>query len=379
MAISAFASLSWWLSTACSSLHVASLRSGPGDPCWLERVGGLGGDGRVREVGDSGGASAAGGVSACVAILAGSIAALRLCSSAFSEAATLLRGSLRPSSLAQRPPLLLRPLTARSLHFIAPSPQLARPPLSHARWIRPNPLARSFISSRSLSTTPDPSQPPPTDPKPSAPLSSLLGANKQERRENIYTIPNALTVGRIIACPAIGYYILKGDLATATGLLFVAGVSDLLDGWLARRFNMGSVLGSILDPAADKLLMTTMVITLAMRDMLPLPLAVLILGRDIALSISAFYFRYASLPPPKTFARYWDFSIPSASVHPTTISKYNTFLQLLLVGASTVAPLVPWDVSTPLTALQWIVAGTTVWSGLSYVGAGSSAAVKYIK
>ncbi|BGP07630.1 hypothetical protein JCM10049v2_003470 [Rhodotorula toruloides] len=292
---------------------------------------------------------------------------------------TILRGSLRPDAFAQRPPLLLRPLTTRSLHFISPSPQLARPPLSHARWARPNPLDRYILPTRLLSTTPDPSQPPPSDSKPSAPLSSLLGSNKQERRENIYTIPNALTVGRIIACPAIGYYILKGDLATATGLLFVAGVSDLLDGWLARRFNMGSVLGSILDPAADKLLMTTMVITLVMRDMLPLPLAILILGRDIALSISAFYFRYASLPPPKTFSRYWDFSIPSASVHPTTISKYNTFLQLVLVGASTVAPLVPWDVSMPLTALQWIVAGTTIWSGLSYAGAGSSAAVKYIK
>lgn len=94
---------------------------------------------------------------------------------------------------------------------------------------------------------------------------------------------------------------------------------------------MGTVLGSILDPAADKFLMTTMVVTLAMRDMLPrelfdpqggsdartkgsdpcfgceadkslfsntVPLAIIILGRDVALSISAFYFRYASLPPP---------------------------------------------------------------------------------
>lgn len=55
-----------------------------------------------------------------------------------------------------------------------------------------------------------------------------LGSPK-ERHENIYTIPNALTVARIIACPAIGYYILQGDLATATALLFVAGVSDLVE------------------------------------------------------------------------------------------------------------------------------------------------------
>ncbi|GAA6020908.1 hypothetical protein JCM10207_003184 [Rhodosporidiobolus poonsookiae] len=202
---------------------------------------------------------------------------------------------------------------------------------------------------------------------------------KQDRHENIYTIPNALTVARIAATPVIGYYVLQGNWAAATGLLFVAGVSDLVDGWLARKYNMGTVLGSILDPAADKLLMTTLVVTLAMKGMLPFPLAVIILGRDVALSISAFYFRYASLPPPKTFARYWDFSIPSASVHPTDISKYNTFLQLLLVGSTTIAPLLPFDVSTPLMALQWVVAGTTIASGLSYVGTGSASAVKYLK
>lgn len=62
------------------------------------------------------------------------------------------------------------------------------------------------------------------------------------------------------------------------------------------------------------------------------PLAVLILGRDILLSLAAIYYRYISLPPPKTLARYWDFSLPSAEVHPTGISKVNTALQLGLIG-----------------------------------------------
>lgn len=69
-------------------------------------------------------------------------------------------------------------------------------------------------------------------------------------------------------------------------------------------------------------------------------LAVIILGRDVALAVSAIYFRWISLPPPKTFSRYWDFSLPSAEVHPTTISKYNTALQLGLIGATTAMPLV---------------------------------------
>lgn len=81
-------------------------------------------------------------------------------------------------------------------------------------------------------------------------------------------------------------------------------------------------------------------------------LAVLILGRDVGLAISAIYFRWISLPPPKTFMRYWDFSLPSAEVHPTTISKYNTFLQLALMGLTTMAPLVPVVSGTPLTVMQ---------------------------
>lgn len=89
----------------------------------------------------------------------------------------------------------------------------------------------------------------------------------------------------------------------------------------------------------------------------PVPLAIIIVGRDLLLSLSALYIRYTSLPHPvglplypvpptlntlkKTFRRYWDFSIPSAEVHPTIISKVNTVLQLLLLGSTTICPLLP--------------------------------------
>lgn len=108
------------------------------------------------------------------------------------------------------------------------------------------------------------------------------------------------------------------------------------------------------------------------------PLAVIIFGRDFALSISAFYFRYISLPPPvshsrpepvltlqRTLKRYFDPSMPSAEVKPTQISKVslvlcyqliqiNTALQLLLMGVTTVSPLVQFPISGALTALQWV-------------------------
>ena len=81
-------------------------------------------------------------------------------------------------------------------------------------------------------------------------------------------------------------------------------------------------------------------------------LAAIILGRDVGLGIAAIYYRWISLPPPKTFTRYWDFSLPSAEVRPTTISKYNTFLQLALMGVTTMAPVVPVELGVPLTVMQ---------------------------
>ncbi|KIY70544.1 hypothetical protein CYLTODRAFT_370758 [Cylindrobasidium torrendii FP15055 ss-10] len=201
-------------------------------------------------------------------------------------------------------------------------------------------------------------------------------------RENIYTIPNALTMSRIIACPFLGWAIVESNFTVATALLAYAGLTDLADGWIARRFKMNSVLGTILDPAADKTLMTTLTVTLAVQGCLPVPLAVIIVGRDVLLSLSAFWIRYTSLPAPKTFSRYWDFSIPSAEVNPTGISKVNTALQLLLMGSTTVAQILPAiigiiDMNVFLTGFQWLVGSTTIASGLSYIF--SSTAVRIIR
>lgn len=82
--------------------------------------------------------------------------------------------------------------------------------------------------------------------------------------------------------------------------------------------------------------------------------AAIILGRDVGLGIAAIYYRWISLPAPKTFSRYWDFSLPSAEVHPTTISKYNTLLQLGLIGLTTAAPLVAADMTTTLSVMQYV-------------------------
>lgn len=140
---------------------------------------------------------------------------------------------------------------------------------------------------------------------------------------------------RLLSTPVLGYLILIDEMQYALGLLAVSGFTDLLDGYLARKFGTATVFGSIADPAADKALMTVMVGVLAWRGLIPMPLVLLIIGRDVGLVLSAFLIRWKSLPEPKTFQRYWDPRLPSAKVKPTQISKYNTFLQIILVGICT--------------------------------------------
>ncbi|WEW61931.1 phosphotransferase [Emydomyces testavorans] len=208
----------------------------------------------------------------------------------------------------------------------------------------------------------------------------------------------------------------------------------MVDGYIARRFRQQTVVGTVIDPMADKTLMTVGVICLAIKSAIPrtfkMPtlthyhptpfsgqifcsprkntvwLAGLILARDVGLAISAIYYRWISLPPPKTMARYWDFSLPSAEVKPTQISKVNTALQLLLIGSAMAIPVIPeavlsacsvnegmiglqkWKTGLPVRSavlkplagrlvvgwvttsesrLSYLVAVTTAWSGLSYV------------
>ncbi|KAH6843809.1 cardiolipin synthetase [Alternaria alternata] len=243
------------------------------------------------------------------------------------------------------------------------------------------------ISSASRSST---EHPPPasTSAKLASTLKSTLKLDKP-RHEQIWNIPNILTFSRLVATPVVGYLIIHNHHLYAFTLFTYAAFSDLLDGWIARRWNLQTVIGSVVDPMADKFLMTTLVTCLAVNGSLPMPLAALILGRDVSLALSAFYYRYASLPAPKTMARYWDFSLPSAEVHPTTISKFNTFLQLSLLGTLLCTNLLhdpsattsaaggllmsiqdalggEEGVKTMIQGISAVVASTTLYSGLEY-------------
>ncbi|KAG0346858.1 hypothetical protein BG004_000663 [Podila humilis] len=197
--------------------------------------------------------------------------------------------------------------------------------------------------------------------------SSEKSIKKSLLHENIYTIPNFLTFSRLVAAPVIGYWVLQGNYTDASILFGIACVTDGLDGWIARRFNMQSIVGTIIDPMADKTLMTILTVTLAMQNLIPIPIAGIILGRDAGLILASFYYRYISLPVPKTFKRYWDFSIPSAEVRPTTISKVNTAIQMGYICLSLLAPVFDFTGHIGLEYLGYTCAVTTFWSGASYV------------
>ncbi len=87
--------------------------------------------------------------------------------------------------------------------------------------------------------------------------------------ENIYTVPNILTFSRLLAAPLIGYLVLHDHHAWAVGLFAYAGITDLVDGWIARKWKLQTVVGTVIDPMADKILMTVLTVCLAYKGALP--------------------------------------------------------------------------------------------------------------
>ncbi|XP_011212637.1 probable cardiolipin synthase (CMP-forming) [Bactrocera dorsalis] len=187
-------------------------------------------------------------------------------------------------------------------------------------------------------------------------------------RENVLTIPNMLTVGRAILSPYIGYVIVQQEYRLAMGLLLVAGITDLLDGQIARRWpNQASKAGSFLDPMADKLLIGSLVISMGLGKLLPWWLAGTVLFRDVFLLAAGFVIRYISLPPPKTFTRYFDATYVTAQLEPTLISKINTGVQLAAIGISLGAPIWNYIDHPALLGLWYLTGATTVAAALSYI------------
>ncbi|XP_038066668.1 probable cardiolipin synthase (CMP-forming) isoform X2 [Patiria miniata] len=190
----------------------------------------------------------------------------------------------------------------------------------------------------------------------------------KDMKENIFTIPNLLSTTRLVMSPVLGYLVIQESYTLGACLFAVAGITDLLDGFIARNFkNQQSVLGSIIDPLADKCLVTILALSLTVSGLIPVPLTILMVSRDVGLVGSVFYLRYQSLPPPRTVSRFFDITHATVQLKPTTISKLNTAVQLGLVGFTLAAPVFHYVDHPLLHALWFTTAATTILSGLSYV------------
>lgn len=134
---------------------------------------------------------------------------------------------------------------------------------------------------------------------------------------NLSWVPNALTIGRILAVPPLVLLLVAGYYGWALAVAVFAGLSDLLDGWLARRFDWKSRFGSLADPAADKLLMMASYLTLAWLTYLPWWLVVLVVARDLIIVIGGWVYHVK-------FERL-------EQAEPTQLSRFNTFCQVFLM------------------------------------------------
>lgn len=132
-------------------------------------------------------------------------------------------------------------------------------------------------------------------------------------------LPNLLTALRLGAAPLTAVLILRGNDSAALGVFAFAGLSDALDGHLARRFSLASRFGAYLDPAADKLLMLASLVTLTLvhPEFVPLWLTALIIARDLAIVAGV--------------GVAWLFALP-LRVEPLTIGKASTVVQVVFVG-----------------------------------------------
>lgn len=173
-------------------------------------------------------------------------------------------------------------------------------------------------------------------------------------------LPNVISLLRILLIAPILLLILAGDYRLALLLLIVAGGSDGIDGYLAVRFNWQTRIGALLDPVADKLLVTGMFITLAWIELIPVWLTAMVILRDVVIFSGAVAYNYLIEP---------------VQGEPTRISKLNTALQLLLLVFVLSRAGFDWPNEITITVLGASVFVTVVISGVDYVLRWSSRAI----
>ena len=168
----------------------------------------------------------------------------------------------------------------------------------------------------------------------------------------LLTLPNVITFARLCAVPLAVWLVLDHRLAETFVLFVAAGISDAVDGWLARHAGMGSHAGAVLDPVADKALLVSMYIVLASIGVLPDWLAILVVFRDLLIVGGVLVLAVLGQP---------------VAIRPLFVSKVNTMLQIVLVAAALFLAGFRLHAPGVLAVLVWAVAASTFASGFAYV------------
>jgi cardiolipin synthase (CMP-forming) len=165
-------------------------------------------------------------------------------------------------------------------------------------------------------------------------------------------LPNLISLGRLLLVPLAIWLILDARFAAAFWVFVAAGVSDALDGFIAKRFNRRTRLGALLDPIADKTLLVSVYVTLGLAHQLWTSVVILVVFRDVMI-VGGFLLIQAFAVP-----KHYD---------PLYISKINTGAQIALVAFVLARLGLSARAGTPDAVLSLAVMATTVLSGLSYL------------
>ena len=164
-------------------------------------------------------------------------------------------------------------------------------------------------------------------------------------------IPNILTIIRILLTPLFVIFLLKNLYSSALIVFTIAGITDGLDGFIARYFNQRTTLGAYLDPIADKLLLTAAYVSLAILNIIPPWLTVIVISRDVLIAIGMFIFAMTNI---------------RVEIKPSIVSKCTTAVQLLTVFLALLQMQIA-GISTIIFSLCLLTAVLTIMSGLHYI------------
>ncbi len=177
-------------------------------------------------------------------------------------------------------------------------------------------------------------------------------------------IPNLLSIMRIFLSIPVVWMLLQHNFGIALILFAIAGISDGLDGYLAKHYGWQSRLGGLLDPLADKILLVFSILSLGWLGLLPVWLVFAVILRDLVIVTGAFVY---------------NFQVAELDAEPTMISKFNTVVQIVLVLAVVLDQGLLGMPDMLLQGMIWLTLATTILSGVDYVFVWSRRAVDHHK